>query len=58
MFQSVSGYEYGTVPALVKGVLCPVGNNLLRVRSLSAQAANTVWVSPHMLALPKQDMAR
>lgn len=58
VFQSVSGYEYGMVPVPVEGILCHVGNNLLRVHSLPAQAAETVWVSPHSLALPKQDMAR
>lgn len=58
VFQSVTGYECEMVPAPVKGVLCLVGSNLLRVHSLSVQARNTVWVSPHMLALPKQDMAK
>lgn len=58
MFPSVSGYEYEMVHVQVEVVLCLVEYNLLRVHSRSVQAANTLWVSAHMLALPKQDMAK
>lgn len=58
MFQSVSGYDYGTVQSTVERVLSLVKNNLLRVHLLSVQAASSVWVSPLTLALPKQDIPR